>query len=209
MPTFPVDLESWLVPFRIAEQTFDLGEGLSVQNQTAGGEILRSGGAARLWRGTLTLGRIRGADVPAVEARLHALRGNGASFLVRDYRKEASVLAGTVRSFSATTMNILTLQGLPSRAVVSVGDYIAFDYSGRRALHQVIDGKTANTSGVTGNIEIVPPFRTGIANGIAVSVGNPVLRAVMVPGSLDMGQSRGLWHEGVSFQWTQTLREAT
>ena len=91
--------------------------------------------------------------------------------------------------------------------MVAVGDYIAFDYSGRRALHQVIDGKTANASGVTGNIEVVPPFRPGIANGLAVSVGNPALRAVMVPGTLDMGRSAGIWHEGISFRWTQTLRE--
>lgn len=207
MPTFPVDLESWLQPFRVSGQTFDLGEGLTQQGQTAGGEILRSGGAARLWRGKLTLARIRGADVPALEARLHALRGKGASFLIRDYRKAASVKSATVRAYNGTTLDILTLQGLAAATVVAVGDYIAFDYSGRRALHQVVSGATANSSGVTGNIEVVPPFRAGIANGLAVSVGNPSLRAVMVPGSLDMGQSSGIWHEGISFGWTQTLSE--
>lgn len=207
MPTWPVDLEGWLTPFRVAEQTFDLGEGLAVQNRTGGGEVIRSGGAARLWHGTLTIGRLRVDQVAAVEARLHALRGAGACFWLRDYRKPRVENIGAVLSYNNTTMNIVTLKGLAPALVIAPGDYIAFGYAGRRALHQVVSGKTVDGSGNTGNIEVVPPFRPGVALDLPVSVGNPPLKAVMVPGSLRMGQSRGIWHEGISFDWTQTLRE--
>ena len=42
MPTFPVDLKDYLGGCaRVEQQTFDLAQGLQVQNQTAGGEVLR------------------------------------------------------------------------------------------------------------------------------------------------------------------------
>lgn len=206
MPTFGQDLEALLTPFRVVEQTFDLGEGLQVQNRTAGGEVIRSGGAARLWRGKLVLGRVRNDQVAGLEAVLHTLRGPGAWFTMRDYRRSGT-RAAQILAFNGTARDILTLQGLPAGAVVAPGDYIAWDYSGRRALHQVHKGSTANSSGNTGNIEIVPTARIVPSAGLTVAVGSARFRAVMVPGSLDMGQSRGIWHEGISFDWSQTLRE--
>ena len=70
---------------------------------------------------------------------------------------------------------------------------------------ELLSGKTDLTYTVA--IEVVPPIRPGWAAGVAVTIGSPRCRAVMVPGSLNMGQSRGIWHEGISFDWTQTLGE--
>lgn len=207
MPTYPVDLEAWLAPFRVVSQVFELGEGLTVQNQTAGGEVLRSGGSARLWRGSLVLAPIDNKDAAGLEARAHVLRGVGASILIRDYRRIGTRPA-QIRATSTTTRDILTLDGLPAGLVVVPGDYIAWDYSGRRALHQVVSGSTANSSGATGNIEIVPPMRTLPAVGSAVALGAARCRAVIVPGSLRIGTANAAITDGISFDWIQTLRES-
>ena len=207
MPTYPVDLEAWLAPFRVVSQVFELGEGLQVQHQTAGGEILRSGGAARLWRGSLVLAPIDNRDAAGLEARAHVLRGVGASILVRDYRRDGISRAAQVRATNTTTRDILTLQAAPVGLVIVPGDYLAWEYSGRRALHQVVVGATVNSSGVTGNIEIVPPMRTLPAAGTAVAVGTARCRAVIVPGSLRIGAASAAITEGISFDWIQTLRE--
>lgn len=206
MPTYPVDLEAWLAPFRVVSQVFELGEGLQVQHRTAGGEVLRMGGAARLWRGSLMLAPIDNRDAAGLEARAHALRGAGASILVRDYRRSGTA-AGQIKGVNGTTRDILTLQGAPVGLVIAPGDYIAWDYSGRRALHQVVVGRTVNASGETGNIEIVPPMRTLPAIGTAVAVGAAKCRAVIVPGSLRIGAASAAITDGISFDWTQTLRE--
>lgn len=206
MPTFPVDLEAWLAPFRIVSQTFDLGEGLQVQNRTAGGEVIRAGGAARLWRGSLVLAPMQNADAAGFEAKVQVLRAAGASILIRDYRRSGT-FAAQVRAVNSTTRDIITLQAAPPGRGIAAGDYLAFDYSGRRALHQVVVGKTVDASGNTGNIEVVPPFRTLPGVGWGVTVGAAKCRAVIVPGSLSIGIAADGATDSISFEWTQTLRE--
>lgn len=208
MPTFPVDLTAYLGGCaRMQQQFFDLGEGLQVQNQTAGGEVLRMGGAARLWRGNLTLYPLRHEDARALHAKLHILRAAGASFYIGDMTHSGGTFAAQVRAVNSTTRDIITLQAAPPGRVIAAGDYIAFDYSGRRALHQVVVGKTVDASGNTGNIEVVPPFRTLPGVGWGVTVGAAKCRAVMVPGTARVGASNIVATSGVSFDWTQTLRE--
>ena len=209
MPTFPVDLVAYLGGCaRMEQQTFDLGEGLTVQNRTAGGEILRSGGAARLWRGSLSLYALRHADARAMHAKLHVLRAVGASFYVADMTHAGPTAAGQINGQNfATTGDLVTLSALPVGYVVSPGDYLSFNYSGRRAFHQVVVGATANGSGVTGNIEIVPPLRAAPAVGTAATVGRATCRAVMVPGASRVGVSNIVASTGVVIDWVQTLRE--
>lgn len=108
---------------------------------------------------------------------------------------------------NGTTRDIITLQAAPPGRVITAGDYLAFDYSGRRALHQVVVSKTVDASGNTGNIEVVPPFRTLPGVGWGITVGAAKCRAVIVPGSLSIGLAADRVTEGISFDWTQTLRE--
>ena len=207
MPTFPVDLVAWLAPLRVQQQAFGLGEGLTVQNQTAGGEVIRSGGAARLWRGSLALAPRTHAAAMLLEARLRVLSAAGASFNIGDMRRAGAAQAAQINSTNfATAGDIVTLKALPVGHVVAAGDYLAFDHSGRRALHQVVTGSTANASGVTGNIEIVPPLRAAPAVGTSVTIGGKC-RAVMLPGSLDPGTAGQVITAGATFDWIQTLRE--
>ena len=204
MPTFPVDLEAWLAPFRIVSQTFDLGEGLSVQNRTAGGEIIRAGGAARLWTGSLALAPIDNSGAAALEARLNVLLGAGAYFTIRDYRRSGSISATLATVQANGTVNI---SGGPANGTLRDGDYLAFGYANRIALHQIVVGGALNGTGARNGVEVVPPIRPGWAAGVAVTIGSPKCRAVMVPGSLRIGLAADRVTEGISFDWTQTLRE--
>lgn len=208
MPTFPVDLKTYLGGCaRMEQQTFDLGEGLQVQNQTAGGQVIRSGGSARLWHGSLTLVALQHDKAREMHARLHVLRAAGASFYIGDMTHRGGTFAAQVKAVNSTTRDIITLQAAPPGRVIAAGDYIAFDYSGRRALHQVVVGKTVDASGNTGNIEVVPPFRTLPGVGWGVTIGAAKCRAVMVPGATRVGSSNRVATMGLTFDWIQTLRE--
>lgn len=207
MPTFPVDLKTYLGGCaRMEQQTFDLGEGLQVQSQTAGGDVIRSGGSARLWHGSLTLIALQHDRAREMHARLHVLRSAGASFYIGDMTHTGTV-AGAFMSIN-TTSGVFRLKGLPNGHVVKVGDYLAFDYSGRRAFHQFTVGGTAGATGELGALEVVPPFRPGSAIADrAVTVGAAKCRAVMVPGASRVGASGRVATTGLTFDWTQTLRE--
>lgn len=204
MPTFPVDLETWLAPFRVVSQSFDLGEGLRTQNRTGGGEVLRTGGDVRLWRGSLFLAPLQNEDASALEAKAHVLRGAGAYFTIRDYRRSGSISATMATVQANGTVNI---SGGPANGTLRDGDYIAFGYANRIALHQIVVGGALNGTGARNGVEVVPPIRPGWAAGVAVTIGSPKCRAVMVPGSLRIGLAADRVTEGISFDWTQTLRE--
>ncbi len=208
MPTFPLDLLAWLDPIRAEQQVFDLGEGLTVQNRTAGGEVLRSGGAARLWYGTLNLTHRTHAAGRALQAKLHVLRAAGASFYIGDMTQPSGSAAAVLNSVQASgAINIISG---PANYPIPAGTYIAIDYAGRRGLHQIADspgGFALGSTGTRNGVEIVPPLRPGWTAGQAITIGGAKCRAVMVPGSLRIGQSQGMRHEGASFDWIQTLRE--
>ena len=209
MPTFPVDLVAYLGGCaRMEQQTFDLGEGLTVQNRTAGGEVLRSGGAARLWRGSLSLYALRHADARAMHAKLHVLRSVGASFYIGDMTQPSGSAAAVLNSVQASgAINIISG---PANYPIPAGTYIAIDYAGRRGLHQIADSPGGFALGPTGTrngVEIVPPLRPGWTAGQAITIGAAKCRAVMVPGASRVGVSNIVASTGVVIDWTQTLRQ--
>ena len=208
MPTFPVDLTAYLGGCaRMDQQTFDLGEGLQVQNRTAGGEILRTGGAARLWRGSLALFPLRHEAARVLHAKLHILRAAGASFYIGDMTHTGGTRTARFMSIDAAT-GVFRLKGMTAGHIIKAGDYLAFDYSGRRAFHQFTVGGTVGATGEVGALEVVPPFRAGSAVvDRAVTVGAAKCRAVMVPGATRVGSSNRVATMGLTFDWIQTLRE--
>lgn len=206
MPTFPVDLRTYLGGCaKVEQQSFYLGEGLQVQNRTAGGEVIRAGGAARLWRGALAFYPLRYADARALHAKLNVLAGQGASFLIGDAKYDAGfeALLSTVDS-----QGRLALKGVTEGRELRAGDFVSFGYAGRRALHQVLESRTATAGGTMAAVEVVPPIRPGWAVNAPVTVGSGArCKAVMMPGTLRLGASNIVATLGASFEWTQTLRE--
>lgn len=201
MPVY--DLSTFLAPLKVVAQTIMLGEGASVQNRTAGGEVLRSGGTARLWRGSVVLAPMQNASAGSLNAKLHALASSDAYFTINDMAHDGISFTAQINGVNADGR--MSLRAAGANRVLRAGDYIGFTYNGRRALHQAVEPANANSSGVTGAFAIVPVVRTGWTAGAAVTVGAARCTAAMVPGSLSIGMAANGVTEGASFDWVQTL----
>lgn len=214
--TFPLPLATFWSRLPVDSIELDLGEALQL-DETGGGEQLTADLGVRLWRGSVTMGRLFYAEAAEVEVLLDTLRQAGRFFLANDVRRPAPLLdpSGAILGVATVTVSAipsareLTLAGLPVGYVLSPGDYLSFTYDGtkaRRGFHRVVTGGTASGGGVLGPIEVVPPLRPGLATGTAVTLSNPAFKAVLEPGSAARGTSRRKITEGASFGFVQTLR---
>lgn len=215
--TFPLTLAQFFDDLCISEASFDLDEAMQV-NRTSGGEILTGATGTRLWYGEVMLHAHRKVDAEEISAKISVLRQAGRPFLVTPYGKAfprldptgsiLGVSAVTIQSVNANNRDI-TLQGLPVGYVLSAGDFLSFLYGSspvRYALHQIAVGGTANGSGVA-TVEVSNFIRSGATAGIAVTLKNPVCKAVVRPGSFQPGSTRWRrWNTGMSFSFQQTLR---
>jgi len=138
------------------------------------------------------------------------IRSNGATgdpghdFHVANLRWSKYALA----SISSDARDI-SLSGLPTSAALSPGDCLSFSYGGtpvRYGFHQITDPAVAAGTGTTPAFEVVPPLRPGAAVGAQVALIDPVLKAVIDPGSVREGRAVRNKIEGISFGWIQTLR---
>lgn len=187
--------------FRLRETTFELGDNRLAAGATRGGEIITTTRGARLWRGTATLAPGRIEDMRAAEARLRALIRGGALIEVADPSRRTLTITGRTIHSAQPEPDVIRLS---SAASLLVGDYLAFNYLGRRALHQIV------ATGLGSNrVRVVPDVRPGLAAGAAVELAVPACRAVIVPESLSgSGWTGDGVHRGLSFEWRQTLRIA-
>lgn len=123
-----------------------------------------------------------------------------------------SFSAGTVLLAAVAGDNVTATLGsigapattLPAGFVMSVGDYLAFDYNSgiSRALHRVVAGGTADTNGVLA-IEVRPQIRAGWS-GSSVQLATPSGKFLVLPGSVKKSSQQG-WGTTVAFEGVQTL----
>lgn len=184
--------------------------------QTAGGEVLPSEIGPQLWRGQITLGRMKRDEARHPDVLLDLLTTAGATFWAYDTRHPAPQMDPTGALLGASTPTIyslaangreLRLQGLPAGYQLKRGDYLSFDYGGRRALHRVVDiTATTAADGITPQFEVVPKLRPGALVGAAVTLVQASCKAMLLPGQVDKGSARAVITEGMSFQFIQTLK---
>lgn len=103
----------------------------------------------------------------------------------------------------------LALELLPVGFVVTVGDMLSFSYGEGDptplALHRFVEGGTANGSGVTPELRVEPPIRTGAEAGATVSVKRPACHMMIAPNSVSTPRDvsgRGV----ISFSARQVIR---
>ncbi len=212
---WPLAVDEFFAGLPIQKISFRLGRA-QTQSETGGGELIQHGMGTRLWRGSVVLDKETHAYWAAVEARLALLEQPGASLLLWDTRMTGTLLdpgltilgtATPVIDALASNNRELDISGLPSNYEISRGDLLGFTYGAnptRYAYHRVVTGDRANLAGVARNIEVIPYIRPGAQIGAAVTLGTPVLKAI-IP-SAEYGESRATLSEGGSFQWVQTLR---
>jgi hypothetical protein len=229
--SFPLNLSDFLETFKIAGLTIRLGEALIV-NRTGGGELIRSDYGSRLWEGSITIASQRNATIEDVMSLVYRLQDGNGSFMIHPIHKQGPaalsalgewfLLRGVVNArgiwIDSETAQInslpvnartITLKGLDPGFVITRGDFLSFTYLSsptRHAFHQAVESVAANSSGVTGPFEVMPPIRPGAAVDAVVRLHRPQLKAIMVPGSLRQSGMSPESAASISFEWRQTLR---
>ncbi|QBR35411.1 hypothetical protein ETW23_03905 [Leisingera sp. NJS201] len=193
-------------------------------NSLGGGELLAAELAPPYWRGSVTLTPMQSRDADQLTSRLEALAVPGRSFEICHPHRigpRSDPLGAALAGFSPVIEEVpadpgsLKLGGLPSGYELSPGDLLAFSYNPgtgqRRALHRVVEGATASSASAHGGFqagpfEVAPYVRPGVAAGASVSLIRPACLAVLVPGSVSSGISRGSVTYGLTFNFRQKLR---
>jgi hypothetical protein len=216
--SFPLDAATFMDQLLIKNIKFDIPENVEM-NMTGGGELLRADLAPMLWTGDVRLGQMLLNEAATVQGLLDLLRGPARSFYAYDPRRPAPLLdpTGSVLGAAAPTLHTIgankrdiRLQALPTGYRLSRGDYLAFDYGTapvRRALHRVFTSLvTTAIGGITPTFEITPPLRDGAVVGAAVTLLKASCKAVIVPNSIDTGNSAKSVTDGMVFKFQQSLR---
>jgi hypothetical protein len=206
--TYPLTTVLSAVGF--ADQVFQLTS-RQEQSRLASGITRGKDFGPAIWVATYTTGNVANDDALAYEAMLNSLDGVIQTFEASDLRRQyprldplgATYSDGVLHSVNANN-KALSLSGLIAGQVVSVGDYLSFDYTTGRALHQVMETVTANGSGVTAEFEVRPFIRTGWSLSATVKLKVPRGIFVMLPGSVSSKISNALYSV-ISFQAIQSL----
>lgn len=200
---------------KVAGQGFRLSEAKAM-TRLAGGDVIPSKVGASLWTGQASIALDYHADAGAHEVALARLDRPGETFLVHDKRHDGPRAdPGGVTLGSATptihTLNAdnrrLRVTGLPAGYVLSVGDWIGWQYGSnpvRYALHRIETAATASAGGLTPLFAVEPFIRPGVVATAAVALVRPACKAIIT--EINYGNGAPLFTSGASFSWTQTLR---
>jgi hypothetical protein len=195
-------------------------------NNLGGGEILPAELMPAIWVGSVSLPPMPKRRAAEIQALLAALEVPGQVFQAykahqigpADDPLGAGVggAAPVIGEFHGSDPRLVKFAGMPSGLSLSEGDFLAFDYDPgtgvRRAFHQVVGGQAHavpdGAGGYTSEFftQLVPPVRPGAQLGAAVEFAKPHLLAVLVPGSVGYGITRGNVTSGMQFEFRQTLR---
>lgn len=215
--SFPLATAEFMDLLPIREMSFELSEAMET-DETGGGELLTSDLGTRLWQGEILLGDMTPDEADDALGMLDLIRRAGGSFMVHDRARpwpradwQGAAISGAspvLHTIAASTREI-RLAGLPAGYQLRRRDCLAFSYGAgptRFALHRLAAPVTANGSGLTPLVEVVPNIRPGASTGAAVTLVTAACKAVIVPGSYQPGRRKGRLTTGASFKWQQTLR---
>ena len=216
MLSYPLSYAQFLGALRVEEVTFRLSHPQE-HTRLGDGTVISASLGASLWTGTIRLAQANHPRHAQMEALIGLMDQPGASFLCHDPRQIApasdptGVILGsrtvTIHSV-AGNMRELRLTGLPAGYVLSAGDMLGFQYGTnpvRYAIHRVVIGGTASSSGLTPMLELVPNLRPGAAAGLTVSLIRPACKARLLP-EPTYGSGRQALSRGANFDFIQTFR---
>lgn len=221
--TFPVSLAGFADLLDIVEGDFKLNDNRRF-SYTARGEVIDMAGGSRRWEGFFTLAPAKNNGTsPQIDAMLALLTSPGATFLMGDPRRKYPVYdpTGLIMGAAAPKFNSyganrrdVTFKALPANYVLTRGDHLSFSYvdaAGKTqySLHQIItQSRTANASGVTTSVEIVPPLPRGIdpvTLNVTVNFIKPCCKVTLLPGKTQYSLGRpGVVSNGQTFEFVQT-----
>jgi hypothetical protein len=217
--SFPLSADQFMTLLPVREMTFDIPEAIEM-NETGGGEILTAELGTRLWQGEVSLADMLPEEADVALSALDVLRRSGASFMAYDKARAAPALdaagfwltaAGGAPKLHTVDSNArdIRLSGLPAWYRLQPRDYIAFSYGAsptRFALHRVVTAAMADDTGLTPLFEVSPSIRAGFTIDVDVHLVRAACKAVIVPGSVQIGRRSAALIKGASFKFIQTLR---
>ena len=216
MLSYPLSYAQFLGALRVEEVTFRLSHPQE-HTRLGDGTVTSASLGASLWTGTIRLAQANHPRHVQMEALIGLMDQPGASFLCHDprYLGPAGDPTGTILGSRTvtihsvvSTMRELRLTGLPAGYVLSAGDMLSFQYGTnpvRYALHRIVVGGTASSGGLTPMLELLPNLRSGVVEGLAVSLIRPACKARQLP-EPSYGSGRQALSRGASFDFIQTLR---
>jgi hypothetical protein len=214
--SYPLTFPQFLGALSVEEVTFRLSHPQE-HTRLGDGTVISASLGASLWTGSIRLAQAHHPRHAEMEALIGLMDQPGATFLCHDprYLGPASDPTGAIlgsRTITihsvASTMRELRLTGLPSGYVLSAGDMLGFQYGSnpvRYALHRIVLGGIASSTGLTPMLELVPNLRPGAVTGITVSLIRPACKARLLP-EPSYGSGRQALSRGASFDFIQTLR---
>ena len=212
--SFPLAIGGFFAGLSISECTFYAPASLKI-SRTRGGAIKTAKMGERLWTGRATIAPQPHAGAAGQAALVSVLSGPGRSFFAHSLPLYAPIADPTGETLGAATPVIHTLQaggremrisGLPAAYVLTVGDYVSFTYGSdpvRYGFHQVVNTVTADGAGLSPLFEVTPPIRDGAVTSTAVTLVQPFIKAVLVPGSF--ATARPAVSDGLVIEFVQTL----
>jgi hypothetical protein len=215
--TFPLSVADFFGGLKVSSCSFDIGESVEV-SRNGGGELLTADMGARLMAGQVTLSTQLHREAEAVKARLSALRQAGRSLFVHprptftpSFDPTGSILGATIPTIHTINANRreLRLQNLPVGYILSQGDWLSFSYGTspvRYAIHQIVETVTVPAGGISPSFEVSTFIRPGAAVSAPVQLVRPFFKAIIVPGSVNVGGSIPIFTSGIQFSILQTLR---
>jgi len=216
MLSYPLSYTQFLGALRVEEVTFRLSHPQE-HTRLGDGTVISASLGASLWTGTIRLAQANHARHAEMEALIALMDQPSATFLCHDprYLGPASDPTGAILGSRTVTihsvasnMRELRLTGLPSGYMLSAGDMLGFQYGSnpiRYALHRIVVGGTASSTGLTPLMEVVPALRPGAVAGLTVSLIRPACKARLLP-EPTYGSGRQALSRGATFDFIQTLR---
>jgi len=213
---YPLTHAQFLGALRVEEVTFRLSHPQE-HTRLGDGTVISASLGASLWTGTIRLSQANHPRHAQMEALLALMDQPRATFLCHDQRQigpasdpSGSILGSRTVTIHSVAGNLreLRITGLPSGYVLSSGDMLAFQYGAnpvRYALHRVVIGGTASSTGLSPMLEVVPNLRPGAVTGLTVRLVRPACKARLLP-EPSYGSGRQALSRGASFDFIQTLR---
>lgn len=214
--TFPMALADFFEGLPIRAFKPDLTEAMAF-SRTKGGEVLTADMGPRLWTNEIIIGTNYYNRIEQVRARLNLLRSAGRSLLVHSmplkgpqYDPLGSILGASTITLTTVAANNreINLAGFPVGYQLRPGDSLSFTYGSnplRYAMHQVVNIVTASAGGAMTGVEVVDFIRPGFTLGTQVRLIKPTYKAIVLPGSTEVGESGDMVTQGLKFTVLQTL----
>lgn len=202
--TFPIFTTSFWDLLPAESQMFHLPR-ISTDFSLGSGDSITSELADPRWRGTVNLAPDPWVDHERIAALVRVLMRPGATFNATPYQARAQT-GGTFALASSSAPNLAAFSGVGASVTLPVGYFFSMNYGGPHRLHQIAEAAVANGSGLTPEVEIVPPLEPGWVVGQVVTRTKPLVRAKIIPSSVQQGTMSAGITSGLSFDWVQTFR---